>query len=395
MSDDEKLVAFDRGRRQPDPARVAEFAATARKLQQERASAGVAKQLLESTPSEEWLSLAAREELRNSGALEQLANEVEARLDRVPCEAVRIAELETVIADSLIRGAYPDVIIAQLRAHAWRDRGQALAYLARYDDAFEALDRAEEVLRAFGTLAHDRAMVRYVRAVALQEVHRIDESLAILAECKTIFHDHGDRKRWLHCAMCEGGALHRARRFREAREIYVSMLDQAEDDNILAMLHNAIGHASVELSEFTTAETHLLSAVRIFTQLGKPLQAAKSEMARGRLLLRSGREARGISHMRVIRAKFLGHSMIEEAGLCGLEIVEALLSRSAQDAEELARQIVREFTDARLNARAITALGSLSEAIAARSASEATVVSVRDYIRSLRTCPEREFVATA
>ncbi len=37
--DSEKLVPFDRGRRPPDPARVAEFAATARKLQQEREGA--------------------------------------------------------------------------------------------------------------------------------------------------------------------------------------------------------------------------------------------------------------------------------------------------------------------------------------------------------------------
>jgi tetratricopeptide (TPR) repeat protein len=394
---DEKLVPFDRGRRRPDPARVAEFAATARKLQQERANAGAVKSLLDELPREAWPQLAARPELRNSGALEELAKEVEARLDRDPGEALAIAELETRIADALDAAAYPAVIVAQLRAHAWRDRGQALSYLGRYEEAFAALDRAEEGLSAFGTLAHDRAMLQLVRAVTLQEVDRNEESLGLLSYCKHVFLDHGDQRRWLYVGFYEGTALHRTGHLHRARSTYFSLLDTARenDQNLLACIHNVIGYLSVEIGDYAAAESHLLNAVQTFTRLDKPLQAAKAELARGRLFVRRGQIARGVSHLRVIRATFLGHSLIEEAGLCGLEIVETLLARSPSDAEDLARQIVQEFTAARLNARAIAALGYLSEAIAAHTASSQTVVSVRDYIRALRKHPERDFIATA
>jgi hypothetical protein len=82
--------------------------------------------------------------------------------------------------------------------------------------------------------------------------------------------------------------------------------------------------------------------------------------------------------------------------LCGLDIVEAHLTQGAHiEAEAFAREIVREFTAARLNGRAITALGYLSEAIAARKASQSTVQNVRRFIRSLRANPELEFVASA
>jgi hypothetical protein len=54
---------------------------------------------------------------------------------------------------------------------------------------------------------------------------------------------------------------------------------------------------------------------------------------------------------------------------------------------------VREFTAARLNARAITALGYLSEAIEARTASQTTVRNVGRFIQALRANPELEFVA--
>ncbi|HEX2060827.1 MAG TPA: hypothetical protein VHK90_08795, partial [Thermoanaerobaculia bacterium] len=57
--------------RDPDPARVAEFAATARRLQHERHTAAeIVQRLLRQTPKWEWRSLAEREELRTSGALE-------------------------------------------------------------------------------------------------------------------------------------------------------------------------------------------------------------------------------------------------------------------------------------------------------------------------------------
>jgi len=68
MSHHEKLVPFDRGKRPPDPARVAEFAATARKLQQEReGAAGLVARLLSETPFAEWPKLAGQVELQNSG----------------------------------------------------------------------------------------------------------------------------------------------------------------------------------------------------------------------------------------------------------------------------------------------------------------------------------------
>jgi hypothetical protein len=84
--------------------------------------------------------------------------------------------------------------------------------------------------------------------------------------------------------------------------------------------------------------------------------------------------------------------MTEEAGLCGLEIVEGMLSLgNYSGAESLGRKIISEFTRAGFNKRAITALGYLQEAIASSKASRGLVRIVREYIVSLRTSPERDF----
>lgn len=396
MNERSKLVPFAPALRRPDPARVAEFADTARRLQRERATSDeLVTSALRSTPRGSWHVLQEREELHTSGALERLAHEVEKRRYVDPAASLEIAELATAIADRLPADAYPPIIVAQLKAHAWKDRGQTLAYLGRYDEAFDALAKADGQIEEFGTLAHDRAIVGYVRAVALQEVHRLDESLVILAHCRTVFHDHGDTRRWLLCGINEGTMLQRQRRWREARDTYLATLAVAQelgDEESLACLHNVIGQCLVELNVFDTAETHLVEAVQRFTRLGQPLSAAKAELARGRLLLRSGHHVRAIEHLVAIRDVFLRHNLIEQAGLCGLDVVEALVATSAAvRAESLVRRIIEEFTVARLNTRAVTALGYLTEVIAAKRASRENVGMVREYILSLRKSPEREF----
>lgn len=397
MSERGKVVPMASRWRTPNPRQIAAFGETARRMQRERdAAANVVERLLRETPRERWAELAGHPQLHTSGALEKLGNFAAQALGRDPRQALAASQLAVAIADSLAAGTYPPVVIAQLSAHAWKDLAKAQLYLGRFDDALSALDTAEARVAPHGSLMHDLAIVRVVRATTLHEIDRYDEAFALLAECKKVFRDHHDNKRLILCGISEGVLLHRMRRYREARETYLLLLAvtvDSGDRDAVACLYNVIGHCSVDLNDFETAETYLSRAIETFHSLGQPLQAAKAELGRGRMFVRRGDVHRGIAHLRPIRADFLRHRMTEEAGLCGLEIVEALLIRGdVTEAEALARQIIDEFTAASLNKRAISALGYLSEAIASRKASTDMVTTIRDYIVSLRTSPEREFV---
>ena len=400
MNDDRKLIPFTAALRRPDPARVAAFAETARRLKRERIdSEDIVMRLLGDTPRAQWPRLRERSELRNSGALEKLGQEVEKRRQVHPAESLALAEVATAIADALPQDSYPAITLAQCRSRAWKDRGQTLSYLGRYDEAFHALDIAERHLDDFGMLAHDHAIVRFARAVTLQETNRFDESLTILKECRMVFAGYGDVRRCLLCGIAEGTLLQRQHRYREAREIYLPLLDVAStlaDEESPACLHNLLGHCYVSLHDFESAEPHLREAVHRFNRIGQPLAAAKAELARGRLLMHAGQHARAVQHLARTRDVFLRHDLIEEAGLCGLDMVESLLAQAAAaPAETLVRRIVEEFTIAKLNARAIVALGYLTDVIATRDASRKAVDTVRDYILSLRKDPEREFIRLA
>ncbi len=386
-------------RRRINHSRAQEFAETARRLQRERLEAAeVVEKLLKETPREDWPALAERGDLQTCGVLERLGNSVAATLDRDPCRALAIAELAASLTEGIAPTAYPRVVVAQLRAHAWKDVGQALAYLGNYQEALSAFDRAESNISDFGALGHDRAIVRFTRASTLQELDRHEESMALLAECKEVFREHADERRLMLCGIAEGVLLHRLRRYREAREAYLLLLAETRDSidrESLACLHNVIGFCSVDLGDYAAAEVHLSRAIELFDDLGQPLRVARAELGRGRMFVRKGEVDRGIAHLRVIRARFRRQGMTEEAGICALDMVEALLLRgSVADAEALARQVIDNFTTAGLDARAITALGYLQEAIAARRASTSMVSDVREYIVSLRRSAKREFATS-
>jgi tetratricopeptide (TPR) repeat protein len=386
-----KLVPFDRTRRQPDPARVEEFAATARRLQQERdAASAVVTLALQETPRSEWPRLAEREELRNSGVLERLAT-IADTLERDPQEGLAVARLATAIADAIDDGSYPRVVTAQLRAHAWKDLARALCYLARYEDSLAALDRADAYTTAFGTLAHDRAIVHFVRSIVLQHMRRFDEAQALLAECRVVFRDHGDLRLYGKCTLASGNLLVRRGDHGAARDLLRDLLPSADRD-ASAIAHSTLGWCALHLGDPDEALEHFQCASQLFRQLDWDLDMVRASYGIGCALLRLGRLDEAIERLQATRKRFTARTLVEEAGLSGLEIVEALLTRQEIDeARSLAATLVHEFVEANLNRRAVAALAYLNDAMTASSATPEIVRSVHAYISGLRFDPTRDF----
>src|SRR5207244_10801958 len=127
----------------PAQARLAEILENAERLKNERAAPGNVLETAEATPPDAWPSLAALPEFQTNAALEKLGDEVRRRLDRNPREALALADVATTIADALPATAYPAVTLAQIRAMAWKDRGNALRLLGRSQEALGSGARGE------------------------------------------------------------------------------------------------------------------------------------------------------------------------------------------------------------------------------------------------------------
>jgi len=382
-----------------EPVAMQEVEEAEREAASLRRNPPLTSRLLGETPYAEWPRLAEREELQHPGALAELSREAVARVERAPRESLAVTELATAVADSFRPDAWPEAVLAQLRAKAWMDRGVALRYLARYAESLAAFDTAEGILEPFPKLAHDRALVWLSRASTLGDANRPEEAAALLGKAREVFRRRRDAKRQLLCDIGDATLLYRRREYEPAMKACIALLPAAQalnDGSIVAILHNDIAHAAIAAGDYATAEMHLEKAITVARDLGQPLVAARSELVRGRMLLRKGDVEHALIHLHYVRDQFQQQQLAEEAGLCGLDIVEAHLMRGASiEAEALARQIIREFMAAQLNERAITALEYLRQAIGARKASATTVGRVREFLESLRRTPDAEFRASA
>jgi tetratricopeptide (TPR) repeat protein len=380
------VVAFDPAARRN---REREFTSIAAKLERERdESSDVVARYLRDTPADEWSRLAEMPDLRNSAALEQMSEEVRRRLHRKPREALSIANLSASIAESLAPSQYPSVILAQLRGTAWKDRASTLRYLARYDEALEAADRGEEALEPFASLEHDRAVVRLVKGMILAQQEKFNEAYALLSECRRVFREYGDTKRYVQAGMAEAGALYEANRVDDARQLWLDLLPHATMDGDVeteARIHNNVGYCEMRRDAFGSANIHFSEAVAGFTDLGYTSEVARTERGAGLVLIARGQITSGLARLREARRAFTATGMTEDGGLCGLNIAAVLIERGDRSAaRSLAQSVIDEFTAAGMNDRAINAVVALREAIDVDDATAETVHTVHAVVESLR-----------
>jgi tetratricopeptide (TPR) repeat protein len=370
-------------------ARKREFVAAAVRLERERNDAAdvVARHLRE-TPAAEWPRLADLPALRNNAALEQMSDEVRKRLHRRPTEALTIAQLSTAVAESIPAGLYPPLVLAQIRANAWKDRASALRYLARYDEALDAASIGEEHLAAFAAVEHDRAIVRMVKGMVLAQIGRLDEALPIMTECRRVFDDHHDSRRHLHAGIAEGCVLYEASRYAEAVDVLAAVLSDAVaagDIESQARIHNNLGYCLTHLDDYVRANVHFSEAIARFTDLGFTAEVPRTERGAGRVLIARGQTAPGLAYLRAARRDFIAAGVIEEAGLCALSIAASLVERGeGAEARALMQEVIDEFTAAGLDERAITAVVRLRDAIDVEGATAETVRTVHAFVESLQ-----------
>ncbi|HEY0140366.1 MAG TPA: hypothetical protein VGF48_05685 [Thermoanaerobaculia bacterium] len=393
-------MSYDDGAPELDREKERRFRGMLRQLDSERKAASLIVELmLADTPRHQWASIASHPDLQNYGALVYISSLFERKLTKEPDYARSLAELGMRIVEALPPNPpYPKLLAAQMKAHAAKDYGKYLRFIGRQKEAEEIFREAVRMLGGQATLLHDAAVIRLALALTLQELEQFDESLALLAECKSVFRNHGDARNMSIAAFVEGVLLHRMKQFREAREAYLLIVATTPDldDEQLGALNLSIGLCSIELGDYGAAQDAFAYAETLFSELDQPMNVLNVELARGRLLIRFGQLTAGVNLLRPVRRQFLSHGLREEAGLAGLAIVEGLLGLERHSAAEtLARKIVREFELAGLNRRAIAALSFLTQILASQTASPKNIRDVHEYIVSLRTNPERDFQLNA
>lgn len=93
-----------------------------------------------------------------------------------PLDALIFADLAQAVADVLPDDTYPNNAIYELRGTAWKERANALARLAKLDEALESLRHAEEAYGHLRSPAYGLASVELVRGSTYYQRGELDQA---------------------------------------------------------------------------------------------------------------------------------------------------------------------------------------------------------------------------
>jgi tetratricopeptide (TPR) repeat protein len=226
-----------------------------------------------------------------------------------------------------------------------------------------ALDEAGRRIENEMVLGYDRAILAVARGFTLSEMGRLDEALPFLDGAREILSEHQDSRQIAQCDLVIGMTLYRLGRIAEARQAYMRVIPPARaagDLHTAAAAYNNLGRAASDEGDGSTAVNALQRARAIFRELGMPTEIARTTWSIGVAELTASRFESAIPMLRDVREELLKLGMPEEAGLAGVDLIEALLATNDRSAaRELAMTIVDEFRAANLSERALQALSYL------------------------------------
>lgn len=329
----------------------------------------------------------------SAGLLHAIIAAARTLLDTNPQHGLELTVLAERLATKVNWEGYPPMIAAEHRGRLFKERASALRLLGRHQEALAAVDAARREYENTIAAAHALAVLDYIAAGILREQGRLAEASERVRVAASTFTDYGDDTRLLHCRVLEGVIIAASGKMREARTLFVELLEPAaHDPSVRAQIHNNIGQLSIELGEHELATTHLHQALRLYRQLGMVTEEIRTNWGLARLLVRNGRTAAAIARFHEAEAAFLRVGMQVEAALVALDRIETLLAFHHQaSVTEECRTIYERFQRAGLAVNALTALAYLTESLE-RPAPAIAVGRVRTYLQRLRTEPTLLFL---
>ena len=327
--------------------------------------------------------------MHTAGVVRRLCVESRDLRERQPRHALVVADAAIAISDQLTPERYPEPLLDELRGAAWLERANVLRYLGRYPEALDALDIASRAAAQSPVAAYAQALVDYLRAVVYVETDRPEEALRLVRRSARVFRQFGEDERWVHAKIVEAGVLFHRNRYRESRDLFLSLIaptKQVGDADTLARLYANVANCQLQLHELESADVYFARALSLYEALGLETERIRTRWSIGCLRIATGDIADGLARLREARREFEELGARTDAALVTLDIAEALLGSgdpaAAREATELCSGLVESFTSVGMTGTALTALAYLREAFESGRATPHLVRHVRQYIET-------------
>jgi len=340
--------------------------------------------------------------MRTAGVIRRLTQESRELRERQPMHALMLADAAIALSDQLSPSRYPETLVDELRGGAWLERGNVLRYLSRYAEALDACDIAARAFSQSPVPVFSEALVDYLRAVIFVELERTAEALRLVRKSARIFRQFGDDERYVNTRMVEATLLFDAFQYREARDLFLSLVRMAKSlgqASTLARLYGNVANCQLRLHDLESAELYFARALSLYDALGLETERVRTRWNIACLRIAGGEIEDGLARLRAARREFESLGLRSDAALVTLDIAEALLAlgnpASAREAADLCAAVLESFAAVGMTGHALTALAFLREAFDEGRATPHLVRHVREYLETRPDQSGRPFLPPA
>ncbi|MCU1348232.1 MAG: hypothetical protein JWO56_1262, partial [Acidobacteria bacterium] len=339
--------------------------------------------------------LVRRPRLHTGGIVRLLARRANEECDNRPLFALSLAEAATVFAERLADDYYPAAGVFELRGTAWKVAATACRFLGRYQDALEALGRAERAYRRLLSPVVSMAAIQLARAIVFWKMERYDDALIRVRSAADAFARAGDMPRYVDARQVEAVIHHRRHDYHAAGIAYQSLYEAgtaACDPDMIARAAHNLGVVHVEQGDVGTACKYFLEALQIVEGLGLRARAVNCKWGVAWVAFAAGNFEEADRRYRSVTAEMHALGMTDTATMQVQHAEVLFMLGRFDEVVELAQKLVATFRAAERITGALTAAVFLREAAASRTLNRKQVRFVCDYFVRLQDKADLIFV---
>jgi tetratricopeptide (TPR) repeat protein len=382
-----------------DPAAFEQLRAFAvRTAEEDREALGFLAEYedLNAAPRFAWADIPNKPKYRTGGVARLLCKRANGMCTRKPLYALALAEAAVRISCALPDATYPRATIHELRGEAWKEQANALVSLGRFDEALEALARAEAEYRQLPHEGLGLVAVTYIRAFVLCEQEQLDAADQMARESAEAALHLGSTDRCMRALNLHGEIRLRRGDLHGAIELFARVLRHGEEtgDQVwIAREARAIGVCHIELMNPAEASRHLHASLRLFTGMDSAIEVTRTQWAIARLAFLQGNADEAVRRLRAVVGELTSEGILTEAALAAVHLAEMLQAIDrTREVPRLLAGVVQTFIAAGKLSGALAALAYLKEASTAGMMTPAVFSYVRQFIARADRQPELLFV---
>lgn len=330
------------------------------------------------------------------GVVRRLNAKAHAVVASEPLDALIFADMAQTVADLLPDDTYPNNAVYELRGTAAKERANALLRLAEFDDALEALARAERAYEHLRSPGYGLGAVELVRGAVYYERGELQEAAKHVDLSEQLYAHQGLERQRMKAVFLRGEIAYEALQYAESVATMQQVIrfgEEIGDASWVARGSYVRGLSELELGNLGDAATLFHSALVIFREAGPESDRISTEWGIARVVLHDGKPTDAVKRLRDVIAQFEAIGMVSDAALAGVDMSEALLVLERwEEIVKVATHAFRVLKKAGHLTGALTALAYLKEAAAKRQLTPEALKVVREYLRRVEREPDLLFV---